>query len=47
MVEQLVGLGPLARLAADPSVTDLLVNGDGWCGSTGAAGSSARRYGCP
>jgi pilus assembly protein CpaF len=29
MVEQLVGLGPLASLAADPSVTDLLVNGDG------------------
>ena len=29
MVEQLVGLGPLASLAADPTVTDLLVNGDG------------------
>jgi len=29
MLEQLVGLGPLAQLAADRSVTDLLVNGDG------------------
>ena len=29
LLEQLVGLGPLAQLAADPSVTDLLVNGDG------------------
>ena len=29
LVEQLVGLGPLAQAAADPSVTDLLVNGDG------------------
>ena len=29
LVEQLVGLGPLAALAADASVTDLLVNGDG------------------
>ncbi len=29
LLEQLVGLGPLAQLAADRSVTDLLVNGDG------------------
>ena len=29
LVEQLVGLGPLTGLAADTSVTDLLVNGDG------------------
>ncbi len=29
LLDRLVGLGPLARLAADPSVTDLLVNGDG------------------
>lgn len=29
LVEQLVGLGPLAGPAADPAVTDLLVNGDG------------------
>ena len=29
MLERLVGLGPLAALAADPGVTDLLVNGDG------------------
>src|SRR6478735_4235335 len=29
LVEQLVGLGPVAALAADTSVTDLLVNGDG------------------
>ncbi len=29
LLEQLVGLGPLAALAADRSVTDLLVNGDG------------------
>jgi pilus assembly protein CpaF len=29
MLERLVGLGPLATLAADPGVTDLLVNGDG------------------
>ncbi len=29
LLEQLVGLGPLALLAADRSVTDLLVNGDG------------------
>ena len=29
LVEQLVGLGPLAGTAADPTVTDLLVNGDG------------------
>ena len=29
LVEQLVGLGPLARVAADPAVTDVLVNGDG------------------
>jgi len=29
LLEQLVGLGPLARLATDRSVTDLLVNGDG------------------
>jgi pilus assembly protein CpaF len=29
LVEQLVGLGPLTALAADPAVTDLLVNGDG------------------
>ena len=29
MLEQLVGMGPLAALAADRSVTDLLVNGDG------------------
>jgi pilus assembly protein CpaF len=29
MLEQLVGLGVLEPLAADPSVTDLLVNGDG------------------
>ncbi len=29
LLEQLVGLGPLAQLAADLSVTDLLVNGDG------------------
>ena len=29
LVEQLVGLGPLATVAADPAVTDVLVNGDG------------------
>ena len=29
MLEHLVGLGRLAGLAADPGVTDLLVNGDG------------------
>ena len=29
LLDRLVGLGPLAQLAADPSVTDLLVNGDG------------------
>ena len=29
LVERLVGLGPLAGPAADPTVTDLLVNGDG------------------
>ena len=29
LVEQLVGLGPLAAPAADPAVTDVLVNGDG------------------
>jgi pilus assembly protein CpaF len=29
LLEQLVGLGPLAQLAADRAVTDLLVNGDG------------------
>ncbi len=29
LLDQLVGMGPLARLAADASVTDLLVNGDG------------------
>ena len=29
LIEQLVGLGPLAVPAADPAVTDLLVNGDG------------------
>ncbi len=29
LLEQLVGLGPLAQLAVDRSVTDLLVNGDG------------------
>ena len=29
LLDQLVGMGPLARLARDASVTDLLVNGDG------------------
>ena len=29
LVEQLVGLGPLTTVAADPAVTDVLVNGDG------------------
>jgi pilus assembly protein CpaF len=29
LVEQLVGLGPLTGVAADPTVTDVLVNGDG------------------
>ena len=29
MLERLVGLGPLAQVATDSSVTDLLVNGDG------------------
>ena len=29
LLDQLVGMGPLARLAADASVTDLLLNGDG------------------
>jgi pilus assembly protein CpaF len=29
LLDQLVGMGPLARLAADASITDLLVNGDG------------------
>jgi pilus assembly protein CpaF len=29
LVDELVGLGPLAVTAADPTVTDLLVNGDG------------------
>lgn len=29
LLDRLVGLGPLADLAADPAVTDVLVNGDG------------------
>ncbi len=29
LAEEVLGLGPLARLAEDPEVTDLLVNGDG------------------
>ena len=29
LVDRLVGLGPLTRLAEDPTITDLLVNGDG------------------
>lgn len=29
LLDRLVGLGPLAQLAADPAVTDVLVNGDG------------------
>lgn len=29
LVEHLIGLGPLSALAADPTVTDILLNGDG------------------
>ena len=47
LVEQLVGLGPLAAPAADPAVTDVLVNGDGSVWLDRGSGSRWRPCGCP